>query len=259
MSTANPSPTTREEALHRLIDGQLDAAEEAALRAEVARDPALAVQVEGMAADRAALRAALAGKVSEPVPVQLRLDRLATQRRGFGAAQMAAAAALFALGMGLGWGLGRGAPPALVAEHKATLVDEAQVAYAVYSVEVRHPVEVGAGEREHLMAWLSKRLGRPLTAPDLSAQGYELVGGRLLPASAGPAAQLMYEDASGLRLTLYITAMPGSESAFRYVRNEAGLSSLIWLEDGYGCAISAPIARAELWTIAQSAYEALAL
>lgn len=252
-------PLLTEEALQRLIDGQLGPGEAGVLRAALAQDAGLAARVEAQAEDRLALRTALAGKAAEPVPEALRLDRLARRGGRLGAPHLAAAAALFALGLGLGWGVGRGLGPDPVAIGKSALMAEAQVAYAVYSVEVRHPVEVGAAERDHLMAWLSKRLGRSLTAPDLSARGFDLVGGRLLPSGSGPAAQLMYEDASGLRLTLYITAMPGTESAFRFARSAGGVSSLVWLEGGYGCAISAPLERAELWPIAQSAYEALAL
>ena len=44
----------------------------------------------------------------------------------------------------------------------------ALVAYAVYAPEVRHPVEVAATQQEHLVQWLSKRLGRPLKVPDLT-------------------------------------------------------------------------------------------
>ena len=47
------------------------------------------------------------------------------------------------------------------------------------------------------MTWLSRRLGRQLTAPDLAAQGFDLIGGRLLPASTGPAAQLMIRIRAG--------------------------------------------------------------
>lgn len=254
MSEAKPH--LGEEALQRLIDGQLPARDEGAVRAALALDPALAARVEAQAEDRVALRAALAPKATEPVPERL---RAAVQPRVPRWQAIAAAVALFALGVGAGWAIGQHGASDPVAAGKATLVSEAQRAHAVYAVEVRHPVEVGAQESAHLMAWLSKRLGLQLTAPDLLAQGFALVGGRLLPAEAGPAAQLMYEDATGLRLTLYITAMPGSESAFRFARSTAGVSSLVWLEGGYGCAISAPLERAQLWPIAQSVYEALAL
>ena len=48
-----------------------------------------------------------------------------------------------------------------------------------------HPVEVGAGDPDHLVAWLSARLGRPVRAPSLDEYGYQLLGGRLLPGEAG--------------------------------------------------------------------------
>ena len=80
---------------------------------------------------------------------------------------------------------------------------QAAVAHAVFQPEVRHPVEVTAAQQEHLVQWLSKRLGRPLKVPVLAAQGYELVGGRLLPGDDGARAQFMYQNsaASGSRST----------------------------------------------------------
>lgn len=92
-------------------------------------------------------------------------------------------------------------------------VQDAAIAHAVFTPEQRHPVEVGAGEQTHLLQWLSRRLGTPLQAPDFSAQGFALVGGRLLPAGAGEAtpparAQFMYQDAPGARLTLYVSVLP---------------------------------------------------
>lgn len=249
-------------AIQRLIDGRLDPAQAEALRAQLVATPELAAEVAAQAADLAALRTALAPKAEEPVPARLSLAML-DARSAWQPGRIAAAAVLFALGIGLGWGGARlsSAPPVPVqiADGEAFLGSEARIAHAVYAVEVAHPVEVGADQSNHLMTWLSKRLGRPLTAPDLSGQGFDLVGGRLLPAETGPAAQLMYEDATGLRLTLYITAMPGNESAFRFSRGADGVSSLVWLDGGYGCAVSAPMERARLWPLAEAAYRALSL
>ena len=54
-------------------------------------------------------------------------------------------------------------------------------------VEVRHPVEVGGSERDHLQQWLSKRVGYQVSPPQLDKAGLKLVGGRLLPGPDGPA------------------------------------------------------------------------
>ena len=60
------------------------------------------------------------------------------------------------------------------------------MAHAVYAPDMGRPVEVGGDNEKALVTWLTKRLGAPVSAPSLSALGYELVGGRLLPGGAGP-------------------------------------------------------------------------
>jgi anti-sigma factor RsiW len=94
----------------------------------------------------------------------------------------------------------------------------AALAHAVYTPEVRHPVEVGADQQAHLVAWLSKRLGAQLKPPRLEAQGYALEGGRLLPGQSGPVAQFMYRDAGGARLTLYVSTeqTQNQDTGFRF-------------------------------------------
>ncbi len=75
--------------------------------------------------------------------------------------------------------------------------DDAVAAFRTYVVEAVHPVEVRADEKPHLVTWLSKRLGRAVTTPDLTAYGFRLMGGRLLPAGSESAAMLMYDDDHG--------------------------------------------------------------
>ena len=60
---------------------------------------------------------------------------------------------------------------------------------------------MAADQRDHLMTWLSKRLGQPINAPDLVQHGYQLVGGRLLSLGEKPAAYFI-EHNDGLRTTL---------------------------------------------------------
>jgi anti-sigma factor RsiW len=50
------------------------------------------------------------------------------------------------------------------------------------------------------------------------------MGGRLLPAEDGPAAQFMYENGTGERLTLYFRNGIGDETAFRY-HEEVGIGA----------------------------------
>ena len=126
----------------------------------------------------------------------------------------------------------------------------------VVSTSIPSQKEVAATQEEHLLRWLSKRLGRPLVAPNLSKFGYQLIGGRLLSANEGAAAQLMYEDSSGQRLTIYVQAEQGIETAFRYW--QAGdASTFAWIDQGFGFAVTARAPREQLLPIAETVYHAL--
>jgi anti-sigma factor RsiW len=127
----------------------------------------------------------------------------------------------------------------------------------VYSPEVRHPVEVAASEQAHLVQWLSKRLGKPLAVPDLSVQGYQLMGGRLLPGDTGARAQFMYQDTSGIRLTLYLGALDtgpngtaGGETAFRFT-DDGPVPRFYWVDQGFGYALAGPLPREALLALAR--------
>jgi anti-sigma factor RsiW len=130
---------------------------------------------------------------------------------------------------------------------------DAIAAHRTFSLEVRHPVEVDAGQEAHLVQWLSKRLGRSLVVPDLAAAGFQLMGGRLLPAEDGPAAQFMYQNSNGERLTLYLRAGVGGETAFRF-HEEGGIGAFYWSDEGFGYAIAAKAGRDLLQRIAELVY-----
>jgi anti-sigma factor RsiW len=140
----------------------------------------------------------------------------------------------------------------------AALPRQAALAHAVYTPEVKHPVEVGADQQQHLVAWLSKRLGKQLRPPQLGRQGYELVGGRLLPGDSGPVAQFMYSDASGQRLTLYVSSGQHGkrDTGFRFAQ-EGNVSVFYWIDGSFGYALSAAAGKAELSQIANAVYEQL--
>src|SRR5262249_6949883 len=140
----------------------------------------------------------------------------------------------------------------------ASWARRAAVAHVVYSPEVRHPVEVGADQEAHLVAWLSKRLGTPLKVPGLRSLGYRLVGGRLLPGERGPVAQFMYQDGKGQRLTLYVrvNADESRETAFRFAQ-ENSIGVFYWLDHKLGYALSGEIEKGELLRVANAIYKQL--
>jgi anti-sigma factor RsiW len=175
----------------------------------------------------------------------------------------AGVAAMVLLAFGMGWFANIEYQARLAPSAAVQFARQASVAYVVYQPEVRHPVEVTADQQQHLVQWLSKRLGHKLKVPDLSAQGYQLLGGRLLPGDNGARAQFMYQDASGKRLTLYLGAVKDGggkvntkETAFRFFE-EGGVPAFYWVDQGFGCALSGPLPRGTLLELARIAYEQL--
>ena len=200
--------------------------------------------------------------LDEPVP-----ERLRTRRARGRAWAMAASWVALGLGAGVlaGWQLHawRASVPAQAGV--PGFVKRAAIAHAVYSPEVRHPVEVGADQEPHLVAWLSKRLGAPLHAPKLDSVGYSLIGGRLLPgesAAAGapaPVAQFMYESKQGTRITLYVRtdAVGNRETAFRYAA-EGNVKVFYWIDRKLGYALSSTdIGKDDLLKVANAVYQQL--
>jgi len=265
-----PEHPVSEDELHALLDDQLDAARRAELEARLARDPVASATLQTWRRQREALRGLYGTVLQEPVPPSLlaaaaqaqRSHRLVRQWSRWGGM-----AAGLALAFGLGW-LTHGQWPApsgpLLAQQQPVreFIRQAALAHAVYAPEIRHPVEVSSAQEEHLVQWLSKRLGRALKVPKLSAQGYELVGGRLLPGDDGARAQFMYQNARGERLTLYLGSTPqsvpvqGGSTEFRYSA-DGPVPGFYWVEAGFSYALSGALTRQQLLQLAQAVYHQL--
>jgi anti-sigma factor RsiW len=250
----NESEPVSENELHAYVDGRLDGARRAAVEAYLAANAEAAERVAAYRRQNELLVAAFGPVAEEPLPARLRA-RWALRRYApwWRAAGMAAGLSLAFLS---GWWL-RGEPP-VEALAQAALARQAAVAHVVYAPEVLHPVEVRADQEEHLAKWLSKRLGQPLRAPKFGAAGFELVGGRLLPGADRPAAQFMYQDARGQRLTLYVSTDVDAnrETAFRYAR-EDGVGVFYWVDGPLGYALSGELERERLLAVAESVYHEL--
>jgi anti-sigma factor RsiW len=248
--------------LHAYLDGELSAEDRRELDAWLTDSPEARERLQRFAADRALLRDALEPVLREPVPAAMTAAvNDALPRRGTRNWRRAAAAlAIFALGALAGWSASQQLQPRLAgapAVAEQAIAEQAIDAHLVYLPEVRHPVEVGADERDHLVTWLSRRLGHPLTAPDLSEAGFRLMGGRLLPAGGGAGAQFMYEDGEGERLTLLIAVNPeGRQTAFRLMARD-GTRTFYWFDGPFGYALTGAIAEETLLRLARSIYAQL--
>jgi len=216
---------------------------------------------EPAAGPKAAAGLLRAGGVIPAHPLALDPERRLDERRQVALTRYYcdAGAAGIAVGVVAGWQLHATRAVATVQAEVPGFVKRAAVAHAVYSPEVRHPVEVGADQEQHLVAWLSKRLGAQLRAPKLDELGYFLVGGRLLPGENGPVAHFMYQSKQGTRITLYVRANAASnnETAFRYAA-EGRVKVFYWIDRRFGYALSsADISRERLNTVANAVYRQL--
>jgi anti-sigma factor RsiW len=246
--------------LQAYADGKLPEERRADVAAWLAAHPDDAERIESYRRLAEELRSTYHGVLDEPVP-----ERLERALRPAGARRVALLAGLVALGAALGgiagWQLHDAwrPVPGPIADTGAAMARRAAVAHAVYSPEVRYPVEVRADQEAHLMAWLSKRLGAPVRAPKLDAVGYSLMGGRLLPGENGPVAHFMYQSERGTRITLYVRteAAANQETAFRFAK-EGNVRVFYWMDRKLGYALSsADISKEDLFKVANVVYQQL--
>lgn len=260
MTTGNRA--IAEDMLHAYADGLLDAADRAAVEAWLKEHPAKLAEVEAWQRQNEALSALFGPVAKEPIPARLGPQLIASRRMPSAVnwTQFAAAAVvLVAIGGSIGW-FGRDViQPAEAASD--LLIDSAVAAHKLYVLEKRHAVEVTADEEEHLESWLSNRIQSPIAAPDLVAEGFTLVGGRLLPeglyTQSGPAAQLMYQNAANERLTVYITsALPDGADAYEFVTRN-GVDAFYWANASITCTVVGSLPDADMQTVARKVYQQL--
>lgn len=251
----NHDPVTEAD-LHAYVDEQLSEERRAYVDAYLAKNAQARERVHRYGELNRSLKAHFAPVLDEPIPA--RLLRPTPARSGFRLQKVAAVAAWMLIGSVVGaasqYALGSRPMPAI----EADLIRPAAFAHVVYTPEERYPVEIAADQEDQLVGWLSKRLHTDIRAPDLSAIDYRLVGGRLLPSTNRMAAQFMYENTAGKRITLYVRtgAWENRDTAFRYTRAD-GVGVFYWIDGAMGYAISGDADEKELFSIAAATYRGL--
>lgn len=248
-----------EELLHAYVDGVLSSDERGAVEAHLAQHPEEAARVRAWAQQNELLHRLYDAVLEEPHDLRV-AAAAATRGPPLPWRRYAALAATLALGIAVGY-IARTHWPRADTPLRPSIARQAALAHAAYVPEVRHPVEVTAREEQHLVAWLSKRLSAPLRAPVLAAAGYQLLGGRLLPAGddpgAPPVALLMYENAQGKRLSLLVRReAPNADTAFRFAQ-EGKTAVFYWIDGPFGYALAGEVGKEELAALARLVYQQL--
>lgn len=282
-----PSALIEEADLHALVDGELDPERRRKVEDHLLQNPEDAALVEGWRRQNAALRAAFEPVALETPPLSLReaaarppppqgqgpietgaihwgrpgatprpprkLDEIRASRRRqavasalltlFAGAAIAAATLLFLAGR----------PPAqrpTLAAASTGYAARAGLTYATFVIDAR-PVEIDASRRGELLAWLQDRVGFS-RAPDLSAAGLRLLGGRVTPGVAAPAGFLIYEREDGGRVGLFFERAEAA-AAPAGSRGAQGLSAIEWRANGFAFVLIGPLAPEVMQAAAERA------
>ncbi len=122
-------------------------------------------------------------------------------------AAMAAAIALFVVGAAGGW-MVRGETETTQQLASAPPIDTQELMVrASMAHVVSHEDELRSASNGGTAAvgdYLADRMGKPVKVPSLTSFGYRLVGSRVLPDTNGPAAQFVFSDESGKKVSLYV-------------------------------------------------------
>ena len=240
-------------ALHAYADGELQGEEKAKIEKLLARDAEARRVLEQIRLQKAELHKTFDGVLSEDIPSHLlraaRRPAVMPRRNRWAAA---AAVAAMLIGGVAGWSIRGLDGGSAVAE---ALPQRALDAFTVYSPETKHPVEVTGADKDHLQMWLSKRIGVALSIPDLTPQGYTLVGGRLLPEGSRAAGLIMYEDANKRRLVVYVAANAAKTDQPIQIEQHGPLVTCFWVEPEMVYAMAGPQSQAEMVPLAQAVHE----
>ncbi|MES9814435.1 MAG: anti-sigma factor [Candidatus Thiodiazotropha sp.] len=250
--------TPKQEQLHAYVDGRLDNEARRDVESYLAENPEVRQQVDEYQQINSLLKQIYDPILDEPIPpTLLRLRRPRWNIRHI-LLQMAAAVLLLSIGLFSGFYLGvnQTLVPITAESEPDHVVIEAFMAYAVYTPEVRHPVEVTGDERDHLVSWLSKRMGRQIIIPHLEAHDMQLLGGRLISSDDGPGVLLMYENEKGQRIILYACHSDENSSAFHFAKQQ-DVSIFYWVDDAINYAIAGEMKKEKLRPLAESVYNQL--
>lgn len=254
------SRSLQQRELHAYVDGQLNKEGQRRVEDYLESHPEALEQVRDYQLLNDKLRQHYAPVLEEPIPPHYLQPR---QRRDWWRPLRSLAAAGFLLALGISIGLYLGTDLELADDTRLAETDhvvaEAAMAYAVYSPEVRHPVEVRGDQEEHLVSWLSKRMGQQIKAPKLDSFGMHLLGGRLLASEDGPGALLMYENAEGKRVILYACISAGQKATAFQFAQQKDISVFYWFDNSISYALAGEINRSELYSLAEAVYHQLIL
>nr|WP_316638759.1 hypothetical protein [uncultured Roseateles sp.] len=238
------------------VDGELDAPHSVELQARLRSDPAFKAAWEA----RSALSAAIRSQASYHLPPQALRDRLARQiaepqagtpviaaplpsRRWWLGAAGAAVAASLATGLGLRmrWG----APST---DDRLQHLAQQAVAGHARAMLVDGLIEVASSDQHTVRPWLSAKLGFATLVPELSAQGFELLGARRDLIDGQTVAVLVYRRRQHL-VSVFVWPQTGEHATA--TRQERGFNVVQLAHGGAAYSLVSDLNARELGDLAE--------
>lgn len=246
--------------LSAYLDGELSPSDELAFERALAKDPELAKQIAALQVADDMGRQILAAELEEDVPEHL-VDTIMSFEAAPAANEpkapsgifkwsIAASVAALFIGFAGGFYVQQATAPQSVVASRGWLDDIADY-HRIYSKQVRHLVEVGAEEKDHIEGWLTKTVGAPVQVPDLSNFGLTFQGARLLVAAGKPVAQLVYTNSDGAVVALCVIQNPSPRDSIG-VEQRGEFEMVLWGGENSNLVIVGDVGESDLETIARS-------
>ncbi len=219
--------------LNALVDGELDGAAALALEQRIAAEPALRDARDGIAAAREVLGRIEAPTVSDDFRRRIKamLEPAAPaatpqiSRSNWLAGWQNLAATIIVTAF-----LASGATYLLIGPHGSSL-DELIASGHRRSLLAASPVDVLSSDRHTVKPWLDAKLGVSPPAPDMTAQGYPLLGGRVEVLGQQPVPALVYRHNEH---TITVVAIPSTAADAAPIDLASGGFNMVrWRGDGF--------------------------
>jgi anti-sigma factor RsiW len=236
-----------DEELGAYLDGELSDDRRAAVAAFLAAHPEQARRLEAYRADGQAIARlfASAGQSSEPPQIPLPVST----RARLGGWHRAAAIGLFLAGAlaTFIWSVVPSGKP-------GDLQRFGEFAAAAYPTR---PASLNVSLTE-VSQLISKPLPSPVTFRAPTGSGYELVASRAIEAGGAVQMQLVFSDANGTLVTMFLSPRPGAaDTPFMAVPNGTAHPTLVWIDDQIACAVSGALPPDQLEAAARLIYRHL--
>lgn len=237
-----------------LADGGFDddPARKAELEAAVARCPLAAARLADYRAQTAALRAAYAGTLAEPVPERLYAALDGVDRRQARATMQRAAAGflIVAAGMG-GWLIGSDDTDPL----RQALMDESYRQFQLHEPNQATAAATVAAESD--INWADDGVAMRLSAPDLSSEGFTLVENRGVRIGKDQIVALEYVSQDGHAFSLFIAPRWSDRPGPIIERERDGVALAYWHDGPLASSIATTLPQDQARDLARTVRNAM--